>query len=121
MVYKRARGWQEGRRCKLSLLTNLTISLQNWLAETNGRKAVSFAFPKQAEDVAFFIDFADEGKRLWFLLTESNIPTGTAIRLSELDEEGWKIQALKHFSKKVRGPKAEGTSGARSTRESIDD
>lgn len=86
-------------------------------------KAVPFTFPKQASDIAFFVD-TPEGRRFWFLITESAIPAGTTVRLSQMDEEAWKAQALKHFSKRTRMPKVAGvrnTASVRNTgRESID-
>lgn len=90
-------------------------------------KVVHFEFPKQGQDVAFFIDQPAGGKRLWFMLTESAIPSGTVIRLSEMDEEAWKQQALKRLTRRagtskgrlgLRGVEKEEGKGDR--RESID-
>lgn len=83
-----------------------------------GWKVNTFTFPTRKDappkedEACFYVDDTEGDRRFWFHITESAIPKGTTLRLSEVDENQWKELALKHIKvkvKKVKEPGAKGT------------
>lgn len=68
-----------------------------------GFKINQFTFPKvNPSDSAFWFDDLQNDKRYWVHLTESSIPKGTTLRLSEIDANAWQELAVKHIKTKVK-------------------
>ena len=75
-----------------------------------GWKVNQFTFPKKIEgEEAFYFDDVTTNRRFWFHITESAIPQGTALRLSETDATAWQEAALKHIKTKPKRVKEPGS------------